>query len=366
MNVLFVIKRFSGTIGKDAVRDDFGREMRLAEGIAKRHRVTVIAADHLGREFFSVSMHGMDVHVVPFSFFKIRSFIRSVSFYAKDSDVVVGTTHPVVALLACLSRSGRKFVYDLRDNYETYDLSGVPFLRNGFFARSLLRFVNSLLMGKAALCVCVSHSLEEKIRGLCRSSVVVENGFEPLFRPLSRAKCRVSLKLPKSAVIITYVGHVSVERGCDVLIDAFSIVRQAFPEAILLLSGKVDRGIDIRKPGVVHMALPERGEVVAAINAADVAVLPQPENEVSRYGFAYKLMEYLACGVPVVATSVGDVAVVLRDYPECLAVPGSASDLAERIVFVVKRKKQPDFRRLVLPYSWEQLSGRFSDALGRL
>src|SRR3989338_7907242 len=138
MNVLFVIKRFSGTIGKDAVRDDFGREMRLAAGIAKRHNVMVIAADHLRKESFSVRMHGMDVRVVPFSFFRIFSFLKSVSSFAKGVDVVVGATHPVVALLAFLSRSGRKFVYDLRDNYETYDLSGVPLLRNGFFARCLL------------------------------------------------------------------------------------------------------------------------------------------------------------------------------------------------------------------------------------
>ena len=41
-----------------------------------------------------------------------------------------------------------------------------------------------------------------------------------------------------------------------------------------------------------------------ALSAADVAVLPNINNEFSRYCFPYKLVEYMAAYFPIVATKV--------------------------------------------------------------
>ncbi|MBN2454288.1 glycosyltransferase [Candidatus Woesearchaeota archaeon] len=363
MRVLIVIKRFSGTIGKDAILDNFGREIRIAEALKKKHKVTIIAGDHAKKESFSKDMNGIKAVVAPFSISGIPEFIGRVKEHARQNDIVIGTTHPIFAMMAYLGRCKRKFVYDLRDNYETYDFANVPLLKGGLLGRFVMRRVNNFLIRKADLAVCVSHSLMEKVSRLRKGkkTMVVENGVEKLFRPLSKASCRKALRLPAKAKIITYIGHVSKERGTDLLIRAFLKIRAREKKAILLLSGKVDSEIRINKPGIKWMALPKRIEVVKAINAADVAVLPQPLNETSKYTFPYKLMEYMACNTPVVATAIGDVRRVLAERKHGLANP-NPDDLRVKILKSLKIRGE-NYNNITKKYEWENLGEKYSLAL---
>ncbi len=105
---------------------------------------------------------------------------------------------------------------------------------------------------------------------------------------------------------------------------------------------------------------------MVGINAADVAVVPQPENETTKYAFPYKLMEYMACNVPVVATAVGDVKEVLKDHPESLAQPGNAYDLAQKLTAAISAKKKVNYRKIVENYTWEKLARKLNSELVRL
>jgi glycosyltransferase involved in cell wall biosynthesis len=363
MRILIVTKRFSSTTGKDAVLQDFGREIRLGEALQKRHIVTILAGDHEKKENFTRYMHRMRAEVRPFALLRIPEFLGEAGRLAKKSDIVVGTTHPLFAFLAYLTKGRKKFVYDLRDNYETYDFASLPLMRKGFLGGSLMRLVNNFLIRKADLAVCVSQSLKDKIGKIRKGrTIVVENGIEEIFKPMPMAKCRKALKLPQNAPIITYIGHVSAERGAKLLLAAFARIRQEYKNAVLLLSGKVDPEINIRQPGIIWLELPKREDVVMGINAANVAVLPQPENEMSRYSFPYKLMEYMACNTHVVATAVGDVKDVLRSYPNQLARP-EAHDLAEKIIGCLKKKGKANYAKIVEKYSWQRLGDKLEKSI---
>src|SRR3989338_3674959 len=134
----------------------------------------------------------------------------------------------------------------MRDNYETYDLTNFPLLRNNRFARLFLRAMNAYLISHSQLVSYVSKALQQKYRG----GIVIPNGVEPLFQPRSKRACRKALKL-SSAPLIAYVGGVSKVRGVDILLEAFERVRMRRPTAQLLLSGKVS--IPIEKPGVLYL-----------------------------------------------------------------------------------------------------------------
>ena len=357
MRILVVIKRYSGSIGKDAIGQDFGREIRLAAELAKKNTVTVLAGDHITKENRDLIMKNMQIHIRPFSIRGMLGFVKEISRLGRAHDVVIGTTHPLFALMT--HRGSKRFVYDLRDNYETYDL-GIPLLGMG---KMVLKRINNHLIKKCVLAVCVSESLKEKVmRQRKGKTIVVENGVSSLFKPLDQKKSREKHKLPLTAPILIYTGHISKERGAVLLMKAFEKVKEKEKDAILLLSGKVEKGIGIKQPGIVYKTFSERQNVVEGISAADIAVLPQPFNATTKYTFPYKLMEYLACDTAVVATGVGDVKRVLP--AENLAKPDPDA-LADTILRVLHGKKQ-NYRKLASAYSWEKLARRLQKGLEAL
>jgi len=365
MKILLVMKRFS--TNRDMIKENFGREIRLFSEINKLgHNVTILCADQINHERLTTKLNGMKVEIYPFRLSTFLKFTKIARAMANDCDAVVGSTHPVIGYVARLASAGKKkFVYDIRDNYETYNFSNMPLLKKGMIPKQF----NNLLIKQCDLAVCVSETLRQKVARIRRNkpTIVVENGVSTkLFRPRSKLACRRKLELPPKANIIVYTGHISKDRGADKLIEAFKIVKEKIPDAMMLMSGQVDRSISLNQAGIIYKELPRRKEVALAISSADVAVVSQPENEISRYAFPYKIMEYLACGVPVVATAVGDVKGILKDHPEILCPPGNVEDMAEKIIAAITKKERPDYSSIVSKYSWERLARKLNTELVKL
>ncbi|HIG98702.1 TPA: glycosyltransferase family 4 protein [Candidatus Woesearchaeota archaeon] len=366
MKILLLMKRFS--TNRDMITENFGREVRLFSEINKLGQtVTVLCADQVKKERITTKLNGMDVEIHPFTVQGIPKLVATARRMAAENDVIVGATHPLLGYIAHLAAkaSGRKMVYDLRDNYETYNFTNIPFLKRGHLPNS----INNHVIRSCDLAICVSESLKQKIAGqrANKPTITIQNGAgTKLFRPLNRERCRKKLGLPERVPIIVYTGHISRERGANTLIEAFTQVRQKHPDAMLLLSGQVDKEINISQPGIVYKELPRRNDVVTGINCGNVAAVPQPENDTTKYAFPYKLLEYMACGVPVVATAVGDVREVLSKYPECLAQPGNASDIAQNIISAITSKKKPSYKHIVQQYSWEKLARKLNSELVKL
>lgn len=365
MKILLLMKRFS--TNRDMIMENFGRETRLFSEVRKLgHIVTILCADQVKKERKTTKLNGMNVEIHPFGITNTLKFAAAATALAAENDVIVGSTHPLLGYIAHLAakRAGRKMVYDIRDNYETYNFTNLPMLKKGL----LPKLVNNHVIRGCDLAVCVSESLRQKIAAKRKGpTAVVKNGVNTkFFRPLSKAACRKKLDLPAKAPIIVYTGHISKERGADRLIEAFGKIRARKPEAILLLSGQLDKDINTKQEGIVYKELPRRKDVVVGINSGDVAVVPQPENETTRYAFPYKLMEYMACNVPVVATAIGDVKELLRDYPESLAEPGNVEDLAYKIDTALKGRKKVSYKKIVSEYTWEKLARKLNTALVQL
>ncbi len=363
MKILLIMKRFS--TNRDQITENFGREVKLFSEISRLgQNITVLCADQVKKERKTLKLNGMKVEIYPFSMQGIARFISVARQLAAENDIVVGTSHPLLGVAAYLAKGNKRMAYDLRDNYETYSFTNIPLLKRGL----LPRLVNNCLIRKCDLAVCVSESLRQKIAQKRKKPVVVvENGVNTgFFKPRDKAQCRKRLGLPQKIPIIVYTGHISEERGADRLIEAFRAVQEKFSEAMLLLSGKVDKNISINHEGIIYKELPNRKDIVLAINSADVAAVPQPENETSRYAFPYKLMEYMACNVPVVATAVGNVKEILKEHPESLCQPENQAEMAQKIIGAIERKAKANYSRIVANYTWQKLARKLNSALTKL
>jgi glycosyltransferase involved in cell wall biosynthesis len=136
---------------------------------------------------------------------------------------------------------------------------------------------------------------------------------------------------PRRRVLM--VANLRPEKGHDTLIDAASIVLQAYADARFDIVGggpQRDRLIALAEARGVAPAfswLGHREDVAALAMAADIFVLPSRSE-----AFPNALLEAMASGLPAVASRVGGIPELIADEQTGLLVrPGDAAGLADAI-----------------------------------
>lgn len=356
MKLLVIMKRFGAN--KDMVVENFGRQIRLFEPLAKKHEIDFFCPDYKKRESRVISRKGIRYIVRPVSLMSPLTLEKSLGKLVKKEkhDAIIATTDPLIGILGHrLSKKFRiPFVYELQDNFESYDSYKLPFVKH----------LDRKAIIEADIVIVVSDSLKKHISKLRKRPVyVINNGIDlGLFKMIGKSIARKKLKLPLKPKIIAYIGNIDRLRGGKILINAFNKVREKYPDAYLLLSGKIDKSVNLKQKNIIFRKFPKREEVVLGINSADVAVLPNPVNKFTKYSFPYKLVEYMACNVPIVATDVGDVSLILGKYDGSLCKPNSGS-LAEKIIAKLEKPKKTSYDNDVRKLQWKVLSANLDRIL---
>jgi glycosyltransferase involved in cell wall biosynthesis len=127
---------------------------------------------------------------------------------------------------------------------------------------------------------------------------------------------------------VLFAGEIGRRKGVDVLLQAWPEVREAHPDVSLLLLGPVvDPSLTESMPaGALCGGVSTRPEVLEALDAACLAVLPSRAEAMPMF-----VLEAMAAGIPVVATSVGAVAATVGDAGVIVA-PGDPEALAAAII----------------------------------
>lgn len=142
--------------------------------------------------------------------------------------------------------------------------------------------------------------------------------FKP-FPDVEKREIRHSYNLPINGKMVLYVGRLSWKKGVDLILKAFALVNQQDTAAFLVIAGEgedreqletlaQDLGIGERVfflGQVPHLPKPDLPRL---FNCADVSVVASVHESL-----ALVITEALACGLPVVSTSVGIAPAVIRD-----------------------------------------------------
>ena len=180
-----------------------------------------------------------------------------------------------------------------------------------------------------------------------------------------RSAVRSGLGLPDDRFILFSVRRLAPRMGLDNLIKAMPSVAARHPKALLLIGGKGPEAgrlaalveeLGLRAHVRLTGFIPD-DQLVSYYQAADLFVLPT----VALEGFGLVTTEALACGVPVVGTSVGATPEILSGLDPRLVIPGASPEaLAEGIgAFLqgewAKELTPARLRRFVLDhYQWGQ------------
>ncbi|MDX6645154.1 MAG: hypothetical protein QOK40_881 [Miltoncostaeaceae bacterium] len=194
-----------------------------------------------------------------------------------------------------------------------------------------------LLHGADAV-VAVSEALREHVLrlGVPPERVTVRpNGVDrERFRPGGRdAGLRDALGL-NGGPVVGFVGGLRDWHGVDVLPELLARLSERAPDTRLLVVGDgplagplaaelARRGL--RERAVLTGAVAHE-RVPALVRELDVAVAPYPSLTHDFYFSPLKLLEYMACGVAVVASAVGAIPAVVHDGETGLLVPPGRPD----------------------------------------
>lgn len=124
-------------------------------------------------------------------------------------------------------------------------------------------------------------------------------------RPLPRNQSREILGLPEKAPIVGYLG-VLLRQDAQLLFDTFATLRTLRPDSRLLLIGN-HKAVVPDIPGIQETGFVPHAQMLQALSACDIMLLPLKDNIASRGRWPSKINDYLAAGRPIVASAVGDV-----------------------------------------------------------
>jgi glycosyltransferase involved in cell wall biosynthesis len=189
--------------------------------------------------------------------------------------------------------TGRPIVYDLDDAFfHIYDSSPRPMVRE------LLGNKLQPLLRDAAICTCGNPYVLDYARRHSRNSVLLPTVVDTdLYRP------RLDSGIGNEPLVIGWIGSPST----------WCYVRHALPVLAEMCSRKnvrfrvIGAGAHAKTDYFPGMELADWAEEreVADVQQMDIGIMPLPDEPFTRGKSGYKLVQYMACAVPAVASPVG-------------------------------------------------------------
>lgn len=189
------------------------------------------------------------------------------------------------------------------------------------------------------------------------------------FKPMAREEAENTLGLEKGLPRVLYVGAITRSKGIDHLLLAFARLNRAMPKpAQLVLVGDGDYAqpavrladeLGIRQQ-VTPVGKRPNDEIPLWMNSCDVLVLPSLSE-----GLGVVLIEAMACGKPVVATTCGGPEDIVTSHTGILVPPADEQALAQALLDVLSngdRFSPAVIRQHALDnYAYEGIAARILD-----
>lgn len=337
----------------------------LAESLAKnpKYAVTVLCSNHdkLVREEV---INGVKVVRAPI-IMKISkgtvspAFIRYARKLGKENDII----NPVAPML---ESSAILRVIDPNKILYTYhcDVNLPPNLLNKFILKVMdFSHSNAMKRSKKIIVSSIDYAKSSRI-----ANKYIDKCIEipALFKEKNKEEV---LLVPNT---IGFCGRIVEEKGIDVLIKAFSIIKKEITDARLLIAGDYQNVVGgsiyprlktlIEKENIsdiTFLGKVKEEELAKFYSSLSVFVLPSI-NSLEAFGLVQ--LEAMSCGVPVVASNLPGVRTIVNNTGMGLiAEVGDYKDLAKKIIEVLRNRKEyiKDKEDVKALYSNDALTKRY-------
>jgi glycosyltransferase involved in cell wall biosynthesis/GT2 family glycosyltransferase len=322
----------------------------LASGLDRSRYEPLVVLPELGDLAARLQAAEIEVHVAPLAVLRRnllrgRGLVSTIALAARNASELgelarvrrVSVVHSSSSLILCgqavADRAGAVHVQHVRELYEGL---------GGRAGRTLWPVVSTRL-ARANVLVCVSEVAAEQFGGVGRT-VVLSDGIPDALTLPDRGDARRGLGLPDGAFVVSVLGHISDWKGHAVLLRALAQPELAQVEAIGLVAGEPAPDQQHFRRELVELQeelglqdrvrlLGFRADIETILAASDAVAVPSIHPD----AFASAALEAAAAALPVVATSLGAHAEIVRDGVTGRLVPpadahalaGALRELAE-------------------------------------
>lgn len=326
-------------------------------GIPKHSNLKIIRLPILRREhssYFRFSWHGI------FNFFLFLHLLLRKLY--SETQTVLFLRH---IKLADFVLKLRKFL-NIPVIFEVHEIFHLSTLNKR--KREKIRELEYRVYNKADAIVCISQSIKKYLANTGMRQEFVHVIHDAVKKEWFNIKNRAS-----SGSYICYTGNLYPWKGIDTLISAMKYL----PDETLVIVGGGNR-LDELKNMAKTVGVANRVKFIGAVShssvaeylsQAKIAVLPNISDGPSQFSSPLKLFEYMACGLPIVASDLPVFREILIDKNNAvLFEPGNPKALAMRIKELTANPElaarlASTARKKAENYTYEKRARRISDVV---
>ncbi|MFX1442818.1 MAG: glycosyltransferase family 4 protein [Promethearchaeota archaeon] len=301
----------------------------------------------------------IQIKVIKKSFLWIPQFVFNVLKYIKGQhfDIIHGNGPKGSLPLTLLSKK-RKFISTLHDlgPFET-KFSIIP----------IEKYLFKQVAKKATFITTCSNSIRKELKDHIKELDMHQiynlySAIEDKFRPYPKEAQELKEKLKIDGPVILYIGRIALYKGVNDIISAYKHAKQKIPNLTLLLGGKPDFYMEKifqewkRKFKDIYFLgfIPEE-EIAIYYSMADVFITYSYAAE----GFGLTPFEAIACGTPVICSSLPAFKEILQDNA-LFVPPRSPSLLAKEIINLINDEEKRSMmikkaQQFIKRYSWDSV-----------
>jgi glycosyltransferase involved in cell wall biosynthesis len=350
--------------------DADNRVRRYAEALVRRgDHVDAIAVGRAGQPAFEI-IQGVRVFRLqsrardekgPFSYLAkmLLFFFRSLWFLLKQEfrqpyDLIHVHNLPDFEVFATIvpRLRGARVILDMHEILPEFYASKFHIGERSLLFR-LLAFVEKMSIAYVDRVIVVNHMVQEAV--LSRRSVRPEKCTVILNYPDTRIfKRRTPHPRSGDEFVMCYPGTLSRHQGVDVALEAMALLREKAPALRFLIIGDgperenlkaliAARNLEDRVSITGLVPLEQVAETMARI---DLGVVPKRKEGFGDIAFSTKIMEFMAMGVPVLASRTRIDQFYFNDGLVEFFESGDAGDMAARILQLIERpERMAELRR---------------------
>ncbi len=337
MRIAILVPTFSKFSGPDRVVEE------EAEALSKKNEVVVFAfKGDISPKNYDVVFLGAPRSAFLERLYRLFFFadffkIRKLTDKLRDFDEIISFMYPMT-ILACNAK--KKF----NKRYIYYDM-GIAFpelffkLSERIYLR-IFRWLTKQTIKSADKAICISGFLKQELQkevNLPAEIKYVNIDKKRFNKNISKAKAdEIKKKFDIKGKMLLYVGRISPHKGIHLLIKAFKIVNEKFPDAKLVIVGKHTFDDYSKKlkalanENVIFAGFVPDGELPYYYKAADLYTTATLWE-----GFDIPAVEAQAAGKKVVAFNIGSHPEVIKDGT--LVEPGNVEKFADAVLRLLEK-----------------------------
>jgi len=351
MKILYVSQHYPPEMGALAGRAAelsrhfalLGHEASVLTGFPNHPR-GVVFPDYLEKSrrfFFRETLNGVDVvrtsfllrpnrgaldRVLSYGSFCLSAIFRGI--FLESPDVVIGTSPPLPIAIAgyVIGRlKGADVIFEVRDLWPE-SLEGVGLGEKKSWLYNFVAAIVRFLYKHSDHIVVVTPAFKEYLNKnwnvpLEKMSVVVNGVETERFQPMAAdPEIRRQLGIPDDHFVAAYVGTMGMAHGLETFLQVATLLQDRAPQITLLMVGDGGNRNELLKiaaerklRNLVVAEQQPREKIPAIINSADVCLSLLKNQAVFKTVIPTKMLEYMACGRPVVLSVGGQAEQILLE-----------------------------------------------------